>query len=286
MEHPDPILPSPAGFKRFFSTDLLDSSELSVRGIGVRERMPACMIERPRGTSDFLFMLFHDPAVAGTSSSEGSLEKPDTMMIWPPGKAQYYGNREHKFNHSWIHCEGKRIQRILHGVTIPLLKPFVLPSPSRFQQCLLEMHGELVSYRHPDPVIIGNLLENCLHAISRKLAESDENAHVREKLLSVRQMIATVPSRMITLEEMAALAGFSVSYFCSQFKNAFGVPPMECLGQHRLHRAAHLLADRNLTVSEIASQTGYGDPFHFSKMFKKQFGVGPREMRKRQISAA
>ena len=272
---------SNVGFKRFFSNELLAPGELSVCGIGIRERMQPVMIERPHGTGDFLIMLFHDSVVAGNSAAYDLIDKPDMMMVWPPGKEQYYGNLKQRFVHSWIHCDGKRIRRIFRLAKIPILKPFPVPSVADFQQCLFEVHRELVTYRHPDIAIIGNLLENCFRAISRSLGDSAENAQVREKLLSVRRLIASVPSQVISLSEMAALAGMSVSYFCAQFKAAFGLSPIECLIQHRLHRAAHMLANRNLSVTEIAVQTGYNDMFHFSKAFKKQFGFGPREMRKR-----
>ena len=285
MQRTDLILPSTSGFKRFFSPSPLDSRELSIRGIGIRELMPPGMVERPHGTGDYLFMLFHDPATVGGKSGNERLEKPETLMIWPPGKAQFYGNRRQRFTHTWIHCNGTRIQRLLRLTKLVVLKPLPIPNPSVFQQCLLDVHGELVSYMQPDAIITGNLLENCLREISRKLSGFGKNAHIPENLLAVRRLIATVPARNITLEEMAALAGMSASYFCSSFRKAFGLPPMEYLIQHRLHRAAHLLSDRNLTVSEIAQQVGYSDLFHFSKMFKKHFGSSPREMRKLESGA-
>jgi hypothetical protein len=91
MQHNDSLLPTATGFKRFFSPRPLDSRELSIRGIGIRELMPPGMIERPHGTGDYLFMLFHDPAVAGIRPMTEPPGGPDTMMVWPPGKAQYYG---------------------------------------------------------------------------------------------------------------------------------------------------------------------------------------------------
>ena len=63
MEH-NP-LSSVSGFKRFFSPPLVDSPQLTIRGIGVREIMPPGLIERPRGRPDYLFMLFHDAVAAG-----------------------------------------------------------------------------------------------------------------------------------------------------------------------------------------------------------------------------
>lgn len=273
-------LPSTSGVKRFFSAAPLGSGEFNIRGIGVRERMPASVVERPTGTDDYLIMLFHDPAAAGTSPGTETPMKQDALMIWPPGYGQFYGNQNQQFSHTWIHCEGKRIQQILSDAGLPILKPFQGANASSFQQCLLDVHAELVSYQYPDMVIIGNLLENCFREIARKITGREAKAKVPEKLLALRQLIATVPTQTITLGDMATLAGMSVSYFCVQFKEAFGLSPMECLIQHRMHRAAHLLLDKNLTISEIANQVGYDDLFHFSKMFKKQFGVGPREMRK------
>jgi len=279
MQQHDSLLPTATGFKRFFSPRPLDSKELSIRGIGIRELMPASMIERPHGTGDYLFMLFHDPAVAGTRPALEAPNGPDMMMVWPPGKPQYYGNRERRFTHTWIHCEGHRVRRILRETRLPLLTPFPVPDPSRFQQCLIDIHSELVSYAPPDEVIIGNLLENSLHELCRSNGGAGKTVRIPENLLAVHRLISSSPAQPITLEKMARMAGTSVPYFCAQFKKTFGLSPVQYLIQHRMHHAAHLLNNRNLTISEIAAKAGYEDLFHFSRMFKKHFGLSPRTMR-------
>jgi AraC-like DNA-binding protein len=281
MQRQDVLIPTVSGFKRFFSPKPTGSRELHVRGIGIRELMPPCMIERPRGTGDYLFMLFHDPAVIDTKPAGAEAGGPDMMMVWPPGKGQYYGNRARRFSHTWIHCEGDRVRRMLRASGVPVLRPFRMPNSSMFQQCLLNIHGELVSYASPDPVIIGNLLENCLRELARTMTGSVAAAPIPGNLLAVHRLISSAPAQDITLAEMARMAGMSASYFCSRFKAIFGLAPGECLIQHRMHHAVHLLNNRNLTISQIAAQVGYDDLFHFSKMFKKQFGLSPRAMRQR-----
>jgi AraC-like DNA-binding protein len=154
-----------------------------------------------------------------------------------------------------------------------------VPDPSGFQQCLLEIHSELVSYTRPDPAIIGNLLENCLRETARTISGSGKNNRIPENLLAVHRLISTAPARRITLGEMAVMAGMSVPHFCAQFKKSFGLSAMDCLIRHRMHHASHLLADRNLNITEVARQAGYDDLFHFSKTFKKHFGRSPRAMR-------
>lgn len=273
-----------SGFKRYFSPRPTDLPELSVRGLGVREMMPPCCIARPRGTEDYLFMLFHDEVKVGTNKTDSVLHVPETMMIWPPNQAQFYGHAKQKYCHTWIHCEGARIRRIIRSAGLPVLQPFEVPNPFRFEQCLLEVHRELVSYAQPDAVIVGNLLENGLRDLARARSGEARLAPLSEGLLRVRQLIGEAPARRITLNELAVLAGMSVPSLCVRFKEAFGLSPIECLIQHRMHHAAHLLANPQLTIQEIAGQVGYDDPFHFSKLFKKHFGYGPREARRR-ISA-
>lgn len=54
-----------------------------------------------------------------------------------------------------------------------------------------------------------------------------------------------------------------------------GVPPLEFIRSLRLKRAARLLTEGQLNVSEVAYQVGFNDPKYFSQHFKKMFGVNP-----------
>ena len=166
---------------------------------------------------------------------------------------------------------------------MPVMRPFSVVNPACFEQCLAEIHRELVSYMRPDAVIVGNLLENCLRDLVRYRNADSMAGRISEGLLKVRQLISEVPAREITLGQMAALAGMSIPNLSLRFKNVFGVSPVECLIQHRMHHAAHLLANQNLTITEVGQLVGYDDLFHFSKMFKKHYGLSPRAMRKRQL---
>ena len=287
MERDTPLLPSPHGFKRFFPPLAPDAQAgIGVRGFGLRELMPSCEVKRPYGTGDYLFMLVHDAAFVGSAPSIRIPVAPDSMMIWAPGRRQYYGNAEARFSHSWLHCAGRRVSRLLRAAALPVGRPFLLPDVTRFQQCLSDIHVELVSYARPNLRIIGNLLENCLLDLARRIERPRAAAAVSEPLLSVRRMISTAPGSRITLPDMARAAGMSPSSFSARFKKAFGLSPKAYLLQHRMRHAAHLLANRNRTISEIAAEVGYDDLFHFSKTFKKHFGMSPRNAPARKNGVA
>lgn len=238
-------------------------------------------IERPLGTQDYLLMLFHDESCIGAKPSWNKIRPANTMMIWPTGTAHYYGNETSAYRHSWIHCDGRSLKEMLAKSGLPILRPFAVDSPTLFQQGLSDLLAELAAYTRPDPRITQCLLELCLLRIRQSRTRDRTASRVPEKLLAVQRLISSVPAEEVTLADMAKMAGMSPPYFCSQFKKTFGASPMESLIHHRLHHAAHLLTNWNLNISEIAAQVGYQDLFHFSKMFRKKFGVSPRKMRMR-----
>ena len=68
--------------------------------------------------------------------------------------------------------------------------------------------------------------------------------------------------------------------FFRKVKEVTGYSPKEYLRVRRLKRAAELLQEGKLSVSEIAYTVGMSDPFYFSKCFKQQFGMAPSAYQK------
>lgn len=71
--------------------------------------------------------------------------------------------------------------------------------------------------------------------------------------------------------------GFSRTNFYRKIKALTGVTPNDLLRVCRLNRAAQLLLTREHTIGEISDMTGFGTQSHFSNLFKRQFGVTPRD---------
>jgi len=269
------------GFKHFFPIPPIQTPELIIRGIGVQEHMPAGIIDRPHGTRvrDYLFMLFYDQVVVGAGKK--IMPQPaETMMIWTPGRAQYYGNREHPYNHTWMHCDGTIIRSLLRHNRLPLNKPFRLYDPAVMERHLLAIHYELTNHVKPDARIVRNLIENLLREIVRIVNASPRTPDAcPSALLKVRHYIESEYDKSITLEQLAVLAHMSAPHLCLQFKKYFNTSPIAYLIRQRMHQAAYFLQDKNLKISSVAHQVGYDDLFYFSKLFKKHFGSSPRTLR-------
>jgi len=79
----------------------------------------------------------------------------------------------------------------------------------------------------------------------------------------------------ISIRDAARHAALSEYHFFRLFKAAFGITPQQYLIRTRLAESFHLLQKGNHSVSEVALATGHSDVFHFSRSFKKQYGVPP-----------
>jgi len=83
----------------------------------------------------------------------------------------------------------------------------------------------------------------------------------------------------IDLDGTAAAAGLSSFHFLRLFRRALGVTPHQYLLRARLRRAARLLADRDLPITEIAFEVGFGDLSNFVRTFHRAAGLSPRRFR-------
>lgn len=85
--------------------------------------------------------------------------------------------------------------------------------------------------------------------------------------------------RELSLEELAAAAYLSPFHFARLFKKLLGTSPHAYLALLRVRRAQTLLAETDLSVTEVAARVGYGSSSHFAKAFRQATGLTPRAFR-------
>lgn len=107
---------------------------------------------------------------------------------------------------------------------------------------------------------------------------SIEITSVDQKFLS--RAISIIEENMedenFSVEKFSKLVGMSRVSLYNKLKSLTNHPVQEFIFAIRLKRAAQLLKESGMTVTEIAYSVGFKDPSHFSKLFKKQFGVSPK----------
>jgi AraC-like DNA-binding protein len=253
----------------------------NIHRLGLHEAMPPCLIDRPEGTGDYLFMLFHDEVRIG-SRRENSLHPPGSLIIWTPRDGHFYGRETAPWKHTWLHASGRDIPRILRAAGLATGKPIVVADSLIMEKFLLEAAAELNDWREPDETVLRNMFENFARRLARHVFRKAERL-APAPLLALRAYIDEHFTTKLRLAELALRVGWSVPHLCTEFKRFFGVPLGQYLLQVRMSQAAYLLRNHNLRIGEIAGMIGYPDLYTFSKMFKRSLGLSPRHFRQRAL---
>lgn len=87
----------------------------------------------------------------------------------------------------------------------------------------------------------------------------------------------------ITLEELSDIASLEKKYFCTLFKNTFGITPLDYVNSQKLKHSMTYLLDDSYTIKEVAYKVLFNDEFYYSRLFKKKFGISPSEFRRQYI---
>ena len=87
----------------------------------------------------------------------------------------------------------------------------------------------------------------------------------------------------LSVEENAANAGYSSSYFSHLFAEETGLSPYQFVVKSRIEYAQQLLKTTRQTVQEIAFQCGFNSAANFCYTFRKLVGTSPHEYRRRPL---
>jgi AraC family transcriptional regulator len=85
--------------------------------------------------------------------------------------------------------------------------------------------------------------------------------------------------RDLGLEEIAGVAGLSVSHFKSLFRKSLGVPPHQYLIRRRVERAATQLRKGRTPIGQIALENGFCHQSHLALHTRRVLGLTPQELR-------
>lgn len=83
-------------------------------------------------------------------------------------------------------------------------------------------------------------------------------------------------------ENIAANCGLSVSQFRKLFRQDVGISLPEYLNNTRMSSAVHLICTTDKKILAIALESGFNDISYFNRLFRKSFGMTPKEMRNRK----
>lgn len=118
-----------------------------------------------------------------------------------------------------------------------------------------------------------------------RTATRGQDPKLLRRLLRAKDRIDAASNEQWPIARLASISGVSQAHFARSFRDAFGVPPHRYLLTRRIERAAALLRDTELTITEIAFETGWNSLGTFGRIFRDIIGSSPGELRAREKAA-
>jgi AraC-like DNA-binding protein len=128
--------------------------------------------------------------------------------------------------------------------------------------------------------LINSLLQEFLSKLGQLIFLYPHIPKKENRLEELLQQIEISPEKELSNKALAESFGISEFHFIRIFKAKTGLSPVQYQISAKLKKAAGLLLDTQLNVSEIGYMCGFSDPLYFSTLFKKKMGQSPTLYRK------
>lgn len=112
----------------------------------------------------------------------------------------------------------------------------------------------------------------------------NQSPELLRRLLRAKDRMDGAPHEDWPIRRLAQVSAVSEAHFARSFKAAFGVPPHRYLLTRRIERAVALLRDTDLSITDVALQTGWKSLGTFGRVFRDITGGNPGALREREQS--
>jgi AraC-like DNA-binding protein len=176
----------------------------------------------------------------------------------------------------FMHFAGARARGLLGRARLPVGAVRQLPNASMLRELCDALISAGLRRTAGTPVICATLLEVLLltigdSAVEYAPAETGSYATYRR----CRDWLEQHGSELGNAAEGARRCHVDPAYLCRLFRRYDRETPYQLLLRLRMQRAAALLQQPGALVKTVAADLGFSDAFHFSRAFKRHFGVPP-----------
>ncbi len=229
---------------------------------------------------------FRYHSVEYVADGAGELAVGDRRYPLKPGAVFYYGpttphviatDSERPLVKFFVDFCGPRFCALLKGHPLAGHAPCYFATASRVHESFVELHqsgrdgGALAAER------CACLLELLLLRLAgHALAPGDAESSAQQTYQRCRRLIEDRFLALQTLGDIAASCHADEAYLCRLFRRFGAESPYQLLLRLKMRHAADLLNGEPTLIKQAAKTMGFSDPYHFSRVFKKIYGVSPR----------
>ena len=155
------------------------------------------------------------------------------------------------------------------------------PITRRYEQIIREMETQEPFYKDAVKELVRllfiDLYRNWSSSGIPAALPSRQPEMVKQAILYLRDHL----HESLSIEDLCRQVGFSKYYFCHVFKKVTGRTVMDYTNSLRCSQARGLLESGECSISECAARCGFSDVSYFTKVFKRQTGLLPSQVKVR-----
>jgi signal transduction histidine kinase/ligand-binding sensor domain-containing protein/DNA-binding response OmpR family regulator len=164
----------------------------------------------------------------------------------------------------------QKIEGIKMGADIYMTKPFEIELLEAHVDHLLERQTELAQYfKH----------ELITQPISATAGENEDDRFLKKVMNTIEVNIANPE---FSVELLSEEMGMSSTHLYRKLKSLTHLSANEIIKKYRIKKASLLLKNKEGNISEIMYEVGFSNLSYFSKCFKTEFGLTPKEYQQKE----
>jgi AraC-like DNA-binding protein len=211
------------------------------------------------------------------------LQAGDLFILFPGEWHRFRPTLETGWDENFVGFDGDYARHLMHSFFTPG-EPILRGAATKETVALIRKIARQTLDTSPEtaPLVFADMITLITRLVLfTRVHASSERRAARLKINAAREQIIGQAFQRIDFRGLAASLGLSYTVFRRLFQKETGHAPLEYQLEIRISRARVLLEQTDLSVTEIALQTGFANVFYFSKMFSKRTGQTPSAYRKR-----
>jgi len=225
---------------------------------------------------------FLDSSAEDGTTRRYDLEAGQGFLIAPGQINMYCADQREPWKYVWLEFDGLRATEYLNEAGLSVSQPIYQPKSIEQAEQVRDIMLYIADHSKDSPLRLIGFLCLLLDALIQSSSTRRGPHETQLRDFYVQEAISYMElhyQRNLTVEEIANACRLNRSYFSKLFKEKKGCPPQEFLIRLRLSKAADLMRNTSMSISDISASCGYPNQLHFSRVFKQHYGASPREWR-------
>ncbi len=266
----------------FPERDARISRRAHVVAAGCEHCLPAYRIER-RDFPYYCLELVLDGAGFYTAGGARQALAPASIFLYGPGLAHRIEcDPARPMVKYFVDFAGPGSRRLIRDAGLPIGAVFRAAKPQRLVDALEDLLRDGAENSPLSARMCASRVEYLLlRAGEDRMTPGSAQSRAYATFLRCSLVLEERCLALRNLSDVARACHVAPAYLCRLFQRYGRESPHQRLVRLKMGRAADRMASGGRLVKEVAAEIGYEDPYHFSKLFKRVYGLSPEQFRRR-----